>query len=634
MRVLIAVTHLLGSGHLARAALLGRGLAAAGHEVCLASGGRPVPNIDTSGVEFVQLPPVHCRGADFRTLWGEGDLLLDDVLRGKRRDALLAAFRRLRPDVVVTETYPFGRRTLALEFDALVEAVWKRADRPALLASVRDILAPPSSPQKGARTEAMIVERYDGVLVHGDRDTIALEASWPASGRLLSHLHYTGYVTDAALPDEVERGDEIIVSGGGGIAGLPLFAAALEASERRENSATWRVLVGHGVPEPEFERLAARAHPRLIVERARRDFRRLLAGAAVSVSQSGYNTVLDLAATHTPAVLVPFEEGGETEQRTRAQALAAGGHAVLLPAQDLSAEQLLLAVDRARHELRPLDQSTATDGVTRSVALIEAAGEKARRVASAWRALEARLDALHDAGRPARIWWRDDDAAEPTPALERLLDLRAELDVPIALAVSPRLATDTLAQRLAGEGASVCVLVHGVAHENHAPLGEKSRELGFRPATETLSALGDGLADLRESLGERVLPVLVPPWNRIDEELVPRLSALGYRGLSTFGARASRCRDGLAICNTHCDPIDWRRGGGLVDEETLLLRLVRDIEREEEIGILTHHRVHDERIWHVTKRLLRLFANHAGARIVDAAAIFPDPSPEQPRMAR
>src|SRR5258708_8891091 len=45
-RVLIHVQHLLGIGHLKRAATLARGLAAAGLEVTLASGGLPVRGID------------------------------------------------------------------------------------------------------------------------------------------------------------------------------------------------------------------------------------------------------------------------------------------------------------------------------------------------------------------------------------------------------------------------------------------------------------------------------------------------------------------------------------------------------------------------------------------------------------
>jgi predicted glycosyltransferase len=630
VRVLIAVTHLLGVGHLARAAQLARGLVVAGHEVCLATGGRPVPHLDLAGVDVVQLPAVHCRDADFRTLWTDAGTVLDDAGKAARRDALLAAFRRFVPDVVVTETYPFGRRSLRGEFEALVRAVWERPDRPALLASIRDILNPPSRAAKAAEADAVVAGYYDGVLVHGDPAAVPLEASWPVGERLRPRLRYTGYITDGASGDKPqERTNEIVVSGGGGTAGLPLFEAAVAASHLDADGLSWRVLVGHGVPDDAFRHLAERAHPRLVVERARPDFRALLSRAAVSVSQSGYNTVLDLAAAGTPAVLVPFEEAGEREQALRAARLAASGLAVLLPARELSPQTLLRAVDAARS--LPVDAAPAIDiaGVARSVALLREAGARAQEVRAAWAAIDRQLETLAEGGRPATVWWRDDDAAEPTEALDRLLDLRARLGMPLALAISPRLATDRLATRLRREGDDLAVLVHGIEHSNHAPTGKKSCELGFRPIGDLLATLTDGLEDLRARFGTRVLPVLVPPWNRIDAALVPELSAIGYRGLSTFGPRDGAALDGLCIVNTHCDPIAWRQGRGLADEVDILTRLVRDLGREEPIGLLTHHLVHDERVWHFTETLLSRLAVHPGIRWMRTDAVFAAAIPDE-----
>ena len=39
------------------------------------------------------------------------------------------------------------------------------------------------------------------------------------------------------------------------------------------------------------------------------------------------------------------------------------------------------------------------------------------------------------------IWWRDDDAIAPTPALERLLALAEQFEAPLHLAVIPEPAT-------------------------------------------------------------------------------------------------------------------------------------------------------------------------------------------------
>lgn len=59
--------------------------------------------------------------------------------------------------------------------------------------------------------------------------------------------------------------------------------------------------------------------------------------------------------------------------------------------------------------------------------------------ATAWDALMGELDAWAESGLTASFWWRDDDAADHTPALDRLLDERGQLDVPLALAVIPEI---------------------------------------------------------------------------------------------------------------------------------------------------------------------------------------------------
>ena len=58
------------------------------------------------------------------------------------------------------------------------------------------------------------------------------------------------------------------------------------------------------------------------VFRFRSDFASLLNGAALSVSQAGYNTVCDILRAGCRSLLVPFSAGGETEQSVRAERLA------------------------------------------------------------------------------------------------------------------------------------------------------------------------------------------------------------------------------------------------------------------------------------------------------------------------
>src|SRR5882762_9167952 len=77
-----------------------------------------------------------------------------------------------------------------------------------------------------------------------------------------------------------------------------------------------------------------------------------------------------------------------------------------------------------------------------------------------WRSLDAELDLWAAQGRIARLWLRDDDAVEPSPALDRLLAVCNGHGVPLLLAIIPAGAGLALAQRLAGE-ANVLPCQHG-----------------------------------------------------------------------------------------------------------------------------------------------------------------------------
>lgn len=253
-----------------------------------------------------------------------------------------------------------------------------------------------------------------------------------------------------------------------------------------------------------------------------------------------------------------------------------------------------------------------------------------------WAALGAELDRWAAYGRSATFWWRDDDAIDATPALDRLLELGSAYDTPLSLAVIPASSREGLFNRLHGND-SVTVLQHGYAHTNHAPAGMKKAELGVhRQPDAVLSELAQGLAMLRRSGGRQALPVLVPPWNRIDDAIVAGMAGIGLRGVSTAKPRRQACdRHGLAHANVHVDPVDWpaqRRGehGFLGDAASLdaaigHLRARRrgEVDADEPTGLLTHHLVMDEPTWDFVERFLAATTAHAAARWLDARAVFP-----------
>lgn len=233
-----------------------------------------------------------------------------------------------------------------------------------------------------------------------------------------------------------------------------------------------------------------------------------------------------------------------------------------------------------------------------------------------WQPLLDELDNWHRAGKVATFWLRDDDAVEPTAALERLLALTGNHAVPLTLAVIPAFTGEALAHRLASAG-HVEVTVHGWSHENFAPAGEKKQELGdHRPATDVLASLEKGFSKLRHLYGPRLMPVLVPPWNRIDPKLIPWLGETGFQALSVFGPEKDDL--GIRSINTHVDVMDWHGTRGGRDTAVLVAEMVDRLRAIEKgrgtLGLLTHHLVHDGAVWTFLEALFERTANHPGCR--------------------
>jgi len=376
-RLLLYVQSLLGVGHLARAALLARAFAAAGWEVDLVSGGMPVGEVSLGAARLIQLPPARSRDEAFSELVDEAGKAVDAAWRQARCERLLALFAERRPHVLILEMFPFGRRQMRFELLPLLAAA-KAAERPPLIvSSARDVVQGRRKPGRAEEALALLEASFDLVLVHGDPSLVRFEESFPLAAGLGARLRYTGYIA----PPQTPRGrvgdpgwDEVVVSAGGGAVGAALLETALAARPRSKLKARrWRLLAGRNLPQEAFAALAAQAPPDVVVERARADFRALLANCRVSISQAGYNTVMDIASADARAVLVPFVGLGETEQTLRAEKLAARGLVEVVPERQLTAATLAAAVDAA--EAMPAPRFAALDmsGAAKSVRIVSEA---------------------------------------------------------------------------------------------------------------------------------------------------------------------------------------------------------------------------------------------------------------------
>ena len=353
-RVFFYVQHLLGIGHLRRAATLARALARDGFDVLLVSGGAPVTGLDLGKARFHQLPPVRARDEGLRELSQLDGTPLDEDFRDRRTRQLVALLHSEVPDILVTEQFPFGRTQLRFELLPLLEATRSLSKLPRIVSSIRDVLRDTASEARIAETLALFDRFFDAVLVHADPRLVSLDKSFSGWPHLADRAHYTGYVVeDEAIPapagDDGTGGvpcGEVIVSVGGGAVGGPLLRAAIAARPLTSLSGrTWRLLVGGNLPD--VDRSALHAGAGIEIEPARRDFTSLLARSALSISQAGYNTVVETLMHGDRAVLVPFATARETEQTRRAQVLAERGLVQTVSAEGLDGPILAAAVDRA-----------------------------------------------------------------------------------------------------------------------------------------------------------------------------------------------------------------------------------------------------------------------------------------------
>lgn len=360
-RVFFYVQHLLGIGHLARASRIARALAEDDFDVTVVTGGTPVAGFPGPEVRHIALPAIVSGDAGFSGLADAEGKPVDDIFKARRRDLLLAAFHEVKPDIVVIEAFPFGRRQVRFELIPLLDEISGMNPKPIVVTSLRDILQERTKPGRDEESVDVLERYFDRVLVHGDPEFARLEDSFRLHAAITDKIIYTGLVAAPPPPSPQERFD-VVVSAGGGAVGAALIRAAVEAAKVLPEDLSWCIVTGPNLPQADFDAIAATAPGNAGIFRFRQDFPSLLTGAKLSVSQAGYNTVCDILRAGCHALLVPFVAGGETEQTVRAERLERLGLATILGEADVSAATMTAAIEQALATERPGNHGLDLDG--------------------------------------------------------------------------------------------------------------------------------------------------------------------------------------------------------------------------------------------------------------------------------
>ena len=364
--------HSLGIGHLTRSFALVDALAQHFRVVFLNGGRLPAGVRVPVQMERIDLPPLGMD--DGHTIISRDGVLDVAAARAERRRLIDDAVARIRPDVLLVELFPFGRKKFAGEILPMIRAARRQA-RPALVAcSLRDILvdARPDQQRHDDRARWLADRCFDAVIVHSDAAFARLEDSFHPSRPMRTPVFHSGFVVPARGADAaVARGEHLLVSAGGGIVGDALFRTTLAARERLAKALPLRVIAGPFLPEAHWQALQQQAAGMAGVTLVRHvsDMVAELRTARASISQCGYNTALDLVVAGVPALVVPYDTTTENEQRGRAERLAQIGAMQCLPRDALTPEAMAQAIERLL-AFQPKPAALALDGAPRSATLL------------------------------------------------------------------------------------------------------------------------------------------------------------------------------------------------------------------------------------------------------------------------
>jgi len=284
-----------------------------------------------------------------------------EEMREMRSQMLLAAYRSFRPDVVLVDHAPAGCEG---EILPLLREVRSGGKRPRMVLGLRDVIDEPGRVRSEWRRLGVwdeLGDLYDHVLVYGDLRVPTTASELGLESRLPGKVVHTGYLGRPVPPycPVAHRDTEpmILVTAGGGGDGHKLFRAYASFLESLEAPAPFRsvVVTGPFLSRERYAEISGRLRAtvqRVAVFRFTAKMESLLASAAGVVAMGGYNSVVEILAAGSPALIVPRTEP-RREQVLRARRLAPHCGFEICPGDRIDGETIGKFVRRILDERPP-----------------------------------------------------------------------------------------------------------------------------------------------------------------------------------------------------------------------------------------------------------------------------------------
>jgi len=630
--------HVLGMGHVIRSLEIIRALRS--FDVTFINGGAALPDLRLPpDVNITNLPAILSDG-EFESLQLADPSHSLERIQEERKKILLSTFEKLQPDVLILELFPFGRIRFANELIPLLARIRLNGVSTTIVCSLRDILVGKSDQIRHEEWVCSLMNRYfDLLLVHSDPHFQQLEETFSRTQDLNCPIVYTGFVAQSVelksltelggIPEAPNDSPLIVVSIGGGRVGYELLESAIQATFLLAATMPCRMVIFTGpyLPQEQFDALQTLTldHPHLSLIRYSPDFLSYLHLADLSISMAGYNTCMNLIATGTQALVLPFTGRGNEEQTIRARKLEALGLVRTISEEQLKPEifSTLIATHRNSSVVEP-NVALDIQGAQKTASALDAFLKQREQVVPSnslstsshpsltpdWqKELLQSLDALQEHEKPLHLFLRDDDIDTDEDTLRTLCDITLSQGVPLNLEVIPGALTPSVIRFLKNlkriDPSLIELNQHGWLHLNHE---KEERKCEFGPSRnfeEQFQDISKGKAILEDALAERFFPVFTPPWNRLTVDTFRALDELGFYVLSKDRGKQPVTGYGFREISTTLDLYRWKGGPTMKSPQEIVNDLISQMANQRIIGLLLHHKVMDTPAYSFLDDLLR-----------------------------
>lgn len=341
-RVMLYCQYLSGMGHLVRTTQFAKALCESFQPTVIIGGPKIEDFVPPEGVEIVYMPPLWLDNGAFRVADGANV----EAVKRARRETLIDLFDSTRPEIVITEFFPFGRHDLLFELEPWMQHIRQTAPDTLVVSSLRDLIGKTVLDRQTGTILDLANAYFDAVLVHSDPQFMRFEEGFVGASRIDCPILHTGFIAEAPRTEPIACDNPfVLVSVGGGRIGGEVLDAALGAADILKDQLPhdFKIFTGPFLPETDFKDLRARAD-RLDHVHLSRFTPNLLAhmqAADLSISLAGYNTTMNVLRADVPAILVPIGHYDfDCEQLIRAEKLDQLGVVDMLRQDAVTAENL------------------------------------------------------------------------------------------------------------------------------------------------------------------------------------------------------------------------------------------------------------------------------------------------------